>query len=296
MAGRPRGDEGVGGLVGQNLVDGVDGAAGGAQRRLEAAGRHRGVGVELHHALVRRGVAHRFDVVHRMTQRDGFERRHRRVRRAPAIWNFSASSARSTARSRSGRSGWPGGVRCSRQAGWVIEQRGHWLQCTMRLSASETRQDATLALARRATAPARAFDDGALERAGLDGDILGEKPRQRDRAAAVGAEPQRRRAPAAPTGSRRWRGRTAADKASRRRVPRRRRLSSGRAASGRARQAVDRFAEPHAGPAEGRIVAGVHRLDDARAIRRYSAATAAPPASGSLRVTRSIAWMPLVPS
>src|SRR5215467_12117852 len=36
------------------------------------------------------------------------------------IWNRSASSARSIARSRSGRSGWPGGVRWSRQAGWVM--------------------------------------------------------------------------------------------------------------------------------------------------------------------------------
>jgi hypothetical protein len=34
--------------------------------------------------------------------------------------NFSCSSTCSIARSRSGRSGWPGGVRCSRQAEWVM--------------------------------------------------------------------------------------------------------------------------------------------------------------------------------
>ena len=40
--------------------------------------------------------------------------------RAPAGWKRSCSSARSIARSRSGRSGWPGGVTWSRQAGWVM--------------------------------------------------------------------------------------------------------------------------------------------------------------------------------
>src|SRR5262245_41570361 len=38
-----------------------------------------------------------------------------------SVWNFSCSSTRSMARSRSGRSGWPVGVRWSRQAGWVIK-------------------------------------------------------------------------------------------------------------------------------------------------------------------------------
>ena len=78
MAGRPRGDEGVDGLVGQDFVDGVDGAAGRAQRRLEAAGRHRGVGVDAHQAFVRRGVADLQHIVHRVAQRDRLERRLRR--------------------------------------------------------------------------------------------------------------------------------------------------------------------------------------------------------------------------
>ena len=51
MAGRPHGDKGVGGLAGHHLVDGMHGAADGAQRRLEASRRHRGVGIDLHHAL-----------------------------------------------------------------------------------------------------------------------------------------------------------------------------------------------------------------------------------------------------
>ena len=58
MAGRARGDEGIGGFFRHNLVDRVHGAADRAQRRLETAGRHRGIGVELHHALLR-GVASR---------------------------------------------------------------------------------------------------------------------------------------------------------------------------------------------------------------------------------------------
>src|SRR5712672_1305904 len=37
-----------------------------------------------------------------------------------SIWKRSSSSARSIARSRSGRSGCPAGVRCSRQAGWEM--------------------------------------------------------------------------------------------------------------------------------------------------------------------------------
>src|SRR5690349_18629475 len=39
-----------------------------------------------------------------------------------SIWKRSCSSARSMARKRSGRSGWPAGVRWSRQAGWVISR------------------------------------------------------------------------------------------------------------------------------------------------------------------------------
>src|SRR5262249_54676290 len=38
--------------------------------------------------------------------------------------NRSCASARSIARSRSGRSGWPTGVRCLRQAGWVMRRVG----------------------------------------------------------------------------------------------------------------------------------------------------------------------------
>ena len=79
MAGRARGDEGVGRLLGQHLVDGEDGAADRAQRRFERAGRHRGVGVEPHHAFLGRGFAQLDDVVHRMAQRDGLDGRHRRL-------------------------------------------------------------------------------------------------------------------------------------------------------------------------------------------------------------------------
>ncbi len=78
MAGRADRDEGVGGLAGHHLVDRMHRAAGAAQRRLEAAGRHRGVGIDLHQALLRRGLLHGGDVVHRMAERDGVEARGRR--------------------------------------------------------------------------------------------------------------------------------------------------------------------------------------------------------------------------
>ena len=51
MAGRAHGDEGVRRLLVHHLVDRVHGAAGAAQGGLEAARRHRGVGVEPHQAF-----------------------------------------------------------------------------------------------------------------------------------------------------------------------------------------------------------------------------------------------------
>ena len=81
MAGRTHGDEGVRRFLVHHLVDRPHGAAGAAQCRLEAARRHRGVGVEPHHAFAfrRRGVADRLDVIHRVAERDDLERRHRRL-------------------------------------------------------------------------------------------------------------------------------------------------------------------------------------------------------------------------
>ena len=79
MAGRANGDEGVVRLLVHHLVDRVHGAAGAAQRRLEAARRHRGVGVDVHQALLRRGVADRLDVVHRVGEGDDLERCARRL-------------------------------------------------------------------------------------------------------------------------------------------------------------------------------------------------------------------------
>ena len=75
VAGRPRGDEGIGGPFCQNLVDGVNGTADRAYRRFETTGRHRGIGVEPHHALSGRRVADLGDVVHGMAQCDDLKRR-----------------------------------------------------------------------------------------------------------------------------------------------------------------------------------------------------------------------------
>ena len=68
--------------------------------------------------LFRRRLADGGDVIHRVAERDGLERRRRRLD-ARSVESARAK-APSIARSRSGRSGWPAGVRWSRQAGWVI--------------------------------------------------------------------------------------------------------------------------------------------------------------------------------
>src|SRR5262245_54593937 len=57
MAGRPGGDEGVRCLLSHDLVDRVDGTTGCPQCGLEAARRHRGVGIDPDHALLWRRVA-----------------------------------------------------------------------------------------------------------------------------------------------------------------------------------------------------------------------------------------------
>ena len=79
MAGRAHGDERVPRLLAEHLVDRVDGAPGAAQRRLEAARRHRGVGIQPDQPLVRRGLPHLLDIVARMRERDHVEFRHRRL-------------------------------------------------------------------------------------------------------------------------------------------------------------------------------------------------------------------------
>ena len=58
---------------------------------------------------------------------------------------------------------------------------------------------------------------------------------------------------------------------------------------------VDRFAEPRRGRAEFRL-ARRRNFGDVARMAAISRATVAPPDSGSLRWTRSIAWMPFVPS
>jgi len=79
MAGRTRSNEGVVGFLVHYFVDRLHAAADAAQCRLEAAWRHRGVGVDLHQSLRGRCFLNRLDVFHRMHQRDGFERGLRRL-------------------------------------------------------------------------------------------------------------------------------------------------------------------------------------------------------------------------
>ena len=91
-------------LLVHHFVDRAHGAAGAAQGRLEAAGRHRGVGVDVHQAFFRRGVADRLDVVHRVGERDDLERRARRLLARQHLESLVLQRL-STTRRRSGRSG-----------------------------------------------------------------------------------------------------------------------------------------------------------------------------------------------
>ncbi len=79
MAGRTNGDECVADFLVHHFVDRAHGAADAAQGRLEATGRHRSVGVDVHQTFFRHGVADRLDVVHRVGERDDLERRARRL-------------------------------------------------------------------------------------------------------------------------------------------------------------------------------------------------------------------------
>ena len=119
MTRRARGDEGVADLAAHHFVDREDGAAGRAQRGLERAGRHRGVLVDGRQPLLRRRRADRLDIVERMNAFDGGEVGARRGVARQHL-KVSLSKARSTARKRSGRSGWPSPMSCARHAGWLM--------------------------------------------------------------------------------------------------------------------------------------------------------------------------------
>ena len=73
VAGRAYAHEGIGGALGDHLVDRERGAARPAQRRLEAARRHGGVGIEPHQPLLGRGRLELGDVIERVAEPDGLE-------------------------------------------------------------------------------------------------------------------------------------------------------------------------------------------------------------------------------
>jgi hypothetical protein len=79
VPGRAHGAEAVRRTAGDHLVGRHHDAADRAQHRLEGARRHRGVGVEPHQPLLRRGVADFRDVVDRVAQRDRLQRRRGRL-------------------------------------------------------------------------------------------------------------------------------------------------------------------------------------------------------------------------
>ena len=77
---RARRHEGVGRALRHHLVDRAYRAASRAQRRLETAGRHRRVGIEMGKAVARRRLADALDVVDRVAERDGLDVGDRRLR------------------------------------------------------------------------------------------------------------------------------------------------------------------------------------------------------------------------
>ena len=79
MARRSRRNECIRDLLSHHLIDRLACPARRTQHGLERARRHRGVGIEPHHAFLRRGLAHLLDVVHRMRERDHLQARHRRL-------------------------------------------------------------------------------------------------------------------------------------------------------------------------------------------------------------------------
>ena len=216
-----------------------------------------------------------------------------------SIWNFSASSAASTARSRSGRSGWPAGVKCSRQAGWLMRSvvdiaTNVGRAAPLRNPSFAGRYEASAASAAPST-PSPPSTTVRSSAPAPTATVFGEKPRDREARRRIAAETERRQSllrQQAAAGGDAEQPQIGAGAGQRcvgllldfRQEPVR-----------RPRQAFDRIGKPHRRPAEGRVIAGVQRRDDAAqvlAMRRDGGAVA----SGSLRVTRSIAWMPLVPS
>ena len=174
MARRSRGDKSVGGFFADHFVDRVNGAADRAQSRLEAAGRHRGVGIEPHHAFLRRGVADLHDVVDRMAKRDNLERRRRRLHACERLEFFRLQ--RVLDRAQPLRPLGMAGRREMVQAGRMCDQ--------------ERRHQACIRLMREHGVGAEhagcTFDDGTLKGGGLDRDILGKKSRQRGARPGVG--------------------------------------------------------------------------------------------------------------
>ena len=116
MAGRAGSDEGVADLAAHHLVDGEDRAARGAQRGLERCPATSTCPRRARSGPARRGRPDRLDVVLRMDAGDRRDVARGAASRA-SIWNASLSSARSIARTRSGRSGWPSPMSWPKQAG-----------------------------------------------------------------------------------------------------------------------------------------------------------------------------------
>ena len=315
VAGWPRGDEGIGGLLRHHLIDRKHAAANRPQSSLEGARRHRGVGVDMNQPFLGRGVADFLDVVHRVTQGDDLERRQRRAHAIERLEFFRLQRTLNGAQP-VGPLGMTGGRQVIETSRVSDEESGHWCnvgrlerrrnpscvpsadigpfpgRSAARSGALQTRDRQKLracngpgsavhrsASLRAAPHPGHcgllvssqrsaaaeqarcAFDHGALQRPGLDGEILGEEARQRRARGRVVAGPQR---------SERLVGQQAAaggkpvEPQIRRRAGERRVGLVDAAVEhpcGGAREAFDRLAKPHAGPAEGGIVARFDGLD-----------------------------------
>ena len=249
MTGRPGGDKGIDGLFRQHLVDRMNGAARGTQRRFEGAGRHRSIGVELHQTFGRRRIAELRDVIHRVTSAM-VERSSRRLDARKHLEFLRLECVRDGAKP-VGPLGMTKRHQVFETGGVGDEQRGHESDVLL----SKRRVGASYA--------ERAFDDSAFEPGRLDGEILGEKPRQSNARTGIGIDPHRRERllgqQTAPGGDGKQPqiGRRSGQRLVH--AP----LRVGKHPARSARQARNRLLQPYAAPAERRIVGRIHRIDDA---------------------------------
>ncbi len=122
------------------------------------------------------GVAQRLDVIHRMTERDGFERRARRLDARQHLEFFRLERGFDGAQA-VGPLGMAGRRQMQQTGGMADEERGHCNECRTGRAVAKPIICLPLRGQRRIGGEhaGPAFDHGAFERAGSDGDSFRQK-------------------------------------------------------------------------------------------------------------------------